>query len=478
MASGYQNFPGAARVNREAVIHESEGSVKKLSAGFLLALLVAGNLYAQDAPEPSRKEILEHDGIIWGTAAAWKIPFQENLGEDAKIAGLSRFWMEAKINFPRFAEVADLDWDKTYIDFLPKVRATKSTYEYYRVLQQMCVLLKDGHSDVFLPPELAERMEADLPLRIDLIGNRVFVTRVSSKALEQEGITEGLEILKIDGLPVHEYANQRRPYITSNSPQQIEVKVYSYGLLSGPRDRPVSVEFRSKDGRVFEKQLARGPRPDATTLPLVEYRKLDGNIAYVALNTFNSEDVPKELEAHLAEIRGSDGLILDVRQNDGGSGAMAYNILGYLTSEDFPTPPWKSRQYIATLRVWGQPGGWWEPKPTVWKAMGSASYTKPVVMLIGPRSLSATDVFAETFKTLRRGLLIGEPTSGSTGDPLGFLLPGGGSARVSTSTDVGTGIIGRGVQPDILVPRTVEDFLAGRDAALAAALSELRRGRS
>ncbi len=452
--------------------------MKKQAQAFLITLLVAGNVFAQADQEPSRKELLEHDGIIWGTAAAWKIPFQEDLSEDLKIAGLSRFWMEAKINFPRFAEVADLDWDKTYIEFIPKVRATKSTYEYYRVLQQMCALLKDGHSDVFLPSELAERMEADLPLRIDLIESRVFVTRVNSKALEAEGVTAGLEILKIDGVPVHEYANRRRPYLASNSPQQVEVLVYSYGLLSGPKDRPVAVEFRSKDGRVFEKQLARGPRPDTTALPPVEFRKLDGNIGYLALNTFNSEDVPKELEAHLAEILGSDALILDVRQNDGGSGAMAFDILGYLTDKDFETPPFKSRQYIATLRVWGQPGGWWEPKPTVWKAMGKESYMKPVAMLIGPRSLSATDVFAETFKTLRRGQLIGEPTGGSTGDPVAFLLPGGGSARVSTSTDVGPGIIGKGVQPDILVPRTAEDFLAGRDAALAAAVSELRRGRS
>jgi C-terminal processing protease CtpA/Prc len=452
--------------------------VKKLSIGpgFLLALLVTANVSAQDSKQPSRKEILEHDGIIWATAEAWKapFPFRENLDENAKIAGLSRFWMEVKMNFPRFAEVPDLDWDKTFIDFIPKVRATTSTYEYYRVLQQMCALLKDGHSDVFLPAELAERMEADVPLRIDLIENRVFITRVNSKALEAEGITAGLEILKIDGLPVHEYAAKRRPYITSNSPQHIEVEVYSYGLLAGPRDRPVTVQFRSKDGRVFEKQLARGPRPDATALPLVEFRMLDGNIAYVAINTFNSEDVPKEIEAHLSEIRGSDGLILDVRQNDGGSGAMAYNILAYLNAEDFATPPFKSRQYIATLRVWGEPGGWWEPKPTVWKGMGSESYTKPVAMLIGPRSLSATDVFAEAFKNLRRGLLIGEPTAGSTGDPLGFSLPGGGSARVSTSTDVGEGIIGRGVQPDILVPRTVEDFLKERDAALDAAVSALR----
>ena len=46
---------------------------------------------------------------------------------------------------------------------------------------------------------------------------------------------------------------------------------------------------------------------------------------------------------------------------------------------------------------------------------------------------------------------------------------------MSTSTDAGPGLIGKGVQPEILVPRTVKDFLAVRDAALEAALAELKR---
>lgn len=446
-----------------------------LAAVCCLALLAAGPAYAQGAQQPSRQESFERDGIIWGSAAAWGVPFQENLSEDAKVAGLSRLWMEVKINFPHFAAVADLDWDRTYVDFIPKVRATTSTYEYYRLLQRMTSLLEDGHTEVFLPKELAERMEVDLPLRTDLIENRVFVTRVDSKELEANGITAGLELLEIDGMPVHEYVTKnRRPYIASNSPQHVLVKAYSYGLLAGPRDRPVVLEFRSKEGRVFEKRLQRGSYPDATSLPVLSYRKLAGNLAYVAINTFNSEDAQKEFEKFLPEIRGSDGLILDVRQNDGGSGVIAYNLIGYLTDKEFATPPWKSRQYVATLRVWGQAGGWYEAKPSTWSGKPDEFYSKPVVMLIGPRSLSATDVFAETYHRLRRGKLVGEPTAGSTGDPLAFALPGGGSGRVSTSTDVGDGPIGKGVQPDVLVPRTVEDFLAGRDAALEAAIAELR----
>src|SRR6185312_13329364 len=199
-----------------------------------------------------------------------------------------------------------------------------------------------------------------------------------------------------------------------------------------------------------------------------------GNIAYVAINTFNSEDAQKEFERYLPEIRSSDGLIIDIRENDGGSGMTAYNIIGYLTNKDFATTSWKSRQYVATLRAWGRSGGWYEPKPSQWAGKPDDFYSKPVVMLIGPRSLSATDVFAETFHRLQRGKLVGEPTGGSMGDPLTFALPGGGLARVSTSTDVGAGLVGKGVQPDVLIPRTVQDFLTGHDAALEAGIAELR----
>lgn len=438
-------------------------------------LLGVASAHAQ-TPQPSRKEQFEHDGIIWGSAAVWGAPFQEDISEDLKLAGLARFWMEVKVNFPHFAEISELDWDKTYLEFIPRVRATKSTYEYYRVLQQMCALLKDAHSDVFMPKALGERMEATPPLRLELIENRVFVTRVESKSLESAGVTAGLEVLKIDGLPVHEYADKnRRPYIASNSPQHVEVKVFSYGLLAGPREKPVTVEFRAKDGTVFSKQIARTPYADQTAYPAFEYRKIPGNIAYVAINSFGSDDVQKELEKHLAEIGASDAMVIDVRQNDGGSGVLAYNVIGYLTGQKFPTPKWKSREYVATLRAWGTPGGWYEPKPTEWEVSFPEHYQKPVVILTGPRCLSATDVFAEVFAQVKRGKIVGEATGGSTGDPIAFAVPGGGSARVSTSAEVGGGIVGKGVQPDVPAPRTVRDFLAGRDTALEAGLVELKK---
>jgi C-terminal processing protease CtpA/Prc len=57
-----------------------------------------------------------------------------------------------------------------------------------------------------------------------------------------------------------------------------------------------------------------------------------------------------------------------------------------------------------------------------------------------------------------------------------FGLPGGGMARICVKRDVyadGREFVGRGIRPNIEVTVTVEDFRAGRDAALARAVQEL-----
>ena len=439
----------------------------------LLALLAASPALAQSPPSATRAEVLERDGIVWGSAPVWNAPFAPDLPQDLKLAGLGRVWMEAKINFPNFARVPDLDWDKTYLDFIPQVLKTTSTYDYYLTLQRMVALLHDGHTGVFLPTELEADSQADVPLQLELIEERVFITRVSSHSLLAAGIKPGLEVLQVDGMPVKDYALQHRtPFRSSNSPQHRDVQVYSYGLLAGPRERPVAVQLRRPSGQVFDWTFARGRYADTSSAAHVEYRRLDHNLAYVAVNTFNAADVLPMFEKLMPELRTRDGIILDVRQNDGGSGALAYDLIAELTDKPFAVSAARTRRYTLTLRVWGQPGEWyaipvrdWSPKPH--------PLSKPIVLLIGPKSVSATDVFVETFQRLRLGRLVGEPTAGSIGDPLVFALPGGGAARVATSTDLPGGLVGRGVQPDLFVPRTVTDLLAGRDAAIERGSAEL-----
>ena len=78
---------------------------------------------------------------------------------------------------------------------------------------------------------------------------------------------------------------------------------------------------------------------------------------------------------------------------------------------------------------------------------------------------------------MKRGLIIGEPTGGSTGQPLIVSLPGGGGAVICSKRDKfpdGTDFVGRGIQPDKIVPPTISDFRARRDTVLEAALQEMR----
>ncbi len=78
---------------------------------------------------------------------------------------------------------------------------------------------------------------------------------------------------------------------------------------------------------------------------------------------------------------------------------------------------------------------------------------------------------------LKAGIILGEPTAGSTGQPLSFRLPGGGSGRVCTLQcryADGREFVGVGVQPKIRVTPTVADFRAGKDTVLESAEAYLR----
>jgi C-terminal processing protease CtpA/Prc len=79
---------------------------------------------------------------------------------------------------------------------------------------------------------------------------------------------------------------------------------------------------------------------------------------------------------------------------------------------------------------------------------------------------------------MKRGHIVGEPSGGSTGQPLFFKLPGGGTARVCTKADTypdGRQWVGKGVQPTLPVAPTVADMQQGRDTVLEAAVTALKK---
>ena len=104
-------------------------------------------------------------------------------------------------------------------------------------------------------------------------------------------------------------------------------------------------------------------------------------------------------------------------------------------------------------------------------------YAGPVVILIDAACASACEDFVLPFKSSGRGTLIGEPTSGSTGQPFLWDFGNGMSFRVSSRRVYmpdGSQFEGVGILPDEEVRPTIEDLRTGRDPVRERALSMVR----
>jgi carboxyl-terminal processing protease len=419
----------------------------------------------------------------FGKNSALKTPFQPNIGEDEKIAGLSLFWSMARNSFVYFDQIPEINWDKTYLEYLPKVRQTKSTYEYYLVLQEMCALLRDGHTNVYFPKELQEEMRARPPLRTALVEDKVIVERVLSETLRRQGIAPGLEVVRIDGMPVKDYARKFvQPFQSSSTAQDLQVRTYTYALLAGAKDKPVELELKDADGKFFTRSVPRTGYADIVPVveKLFEFRVLDGNVGYVALNSFDNESVAKDFAQNFDAIAKTDALVIDLRANGGGNSFYGDEILAYLTDRPFQTARWRSRSFRALRNAYGIEADWFGEDGETVKPNGKKFYAKPIVLLIGSRTFSAAEDFAMQFDFMKRGLLVGEPTGGSTGQPMSFALPGGGGARICVKRDAypdGKEFVGIGILPNVAASPKISDFVSGKDSVLETALRELKKAR-
>ena len=406
--------------------------------------------------------------------------YRPNLTDAEKAAGLSKLWSEAKYNFAYFDHVPDLDWDQAYLAYLPKVQATTSTVAYYQVLKQFYAQLHDGHTDVWASAgPVADSVYGRPPLTAHLVEGRVLVEQVRSDSLRRTGIVPGLEIVRIDNLPATAYADRFvRPYQSGSTVQNVDVQTYTYNLLNGPKNRPVRVEFRDGQGHLFTQTLPRSGYGKPTPYVPVRLRFLPGNIAYLQVNEFETDAGFRRFAAAFDSIKATRALLIDLRQNGGGNSSNGYHILNYLTDKPYRVGRYQSRIYSAVGRARGQ-GVRFEPVDTAnfsSPAGGQNLYSKPVAVLIGGRTFSAAEDFCSAYVGLKRGALIGEPTGGSTGQPLSFALPGGLMARVCTKRDTypdGTEWNGQGIQPTLVVHPTVAALQAGKDPALEAALHYL-----
>lgn len=448
---------------------------RSTTAAFLLILAIPyGSLFGQSTDPTSAKRWNER---------AFQSNYQPNLSDSEKAKGLAKLWAEVRFNFVHFDKVPELDWDAELARYMPKVLASESTLEYYRLLEELIAKLKDGHTNVYLPRELRQ-FNAVPQLKTAMIEDRVIVVEIADAKLTKQGIEIGQEVIAINGTPVKEYASANiTPYVAASTPQDRQVKTYEKWLLRGPVNEKIRLKLRSAKGDPIIATISRvNVNPVWKYLqrkPPFSLKMLPDNIAYIQLNSFSSDAALKEFANAFERISKSDGLILDLRNNGGGNSGVGWEILGYLTDKPFLVPDWHMLQYRPTYRAWNRPAFAKLGKANAtFKRIQKQHYQKKVMLLVGPRTFSAAEDMAAAFDVMGRGKIIGQATGGSTGQPLMFNLPGGGRARVCTKSDTypnGTEFVGVGITPDVVVTPKVQDVIDHVDRTLQVALEEINQ---
>jgi len=411
-----------------------------------------------------------------------------------RIEGFVRLWSEIKYNFVFFSRLPSLDWDKVLTEYLPLVREEQSNQDYYRLLSRCVAQLHDGHTLVWgegfrfavpIHPENAP------PLILHPVEEKaVIVELAETDEVRRAGLKLGMEVTHIDGRPVGEVLeHDLYPYLFASTPQGRDAWAYPV-LLNGPRGAKVSLGVRDLDGTArtviltreqLDAKLLEGLPPPLGTMmsarrgpkgeklpwgpPKREPREFPDGIVYFPLDSFMSDEIVKDFDGLFERISRAKGLILDVRENGGGQMEIGYSIIGYLTDKPLTGSRWKTRQHLPSFSGWGQKDGWYEGGPeTVQPVEGKKPFLGPVVVLIGPGTFSAAEDFLIPLHCGHRATLVGQLTSGSSGQPLPMSLSGGGTAFICTKWDTypdGREFAGVGVIPDVEVYPTQAEIAAG-----------------
>jgi hypothetical protein len=238
----------------------------------------------------------------------------------------------------------------------------------------------------------------------------------------------------------------------------------------GPSDEPICeppVEIAAVQGKAVVVQVYPA---EQIKQPELKAELIDGRIKRGA-------DVVRQFEDALDKIMAAKGLILDLRDNGGGSSSTGYAILKRLIDKPVEGSHWRTRQYTPAFRAWGREEQRYEGTHGTIEPSEGKRFGGPVVVLTGPATASAAEDFVVVFQTSARGKVVGRRTLGSTGQPLTIQLPGGGGAHICTKWDTypgGREFVGIGCIPDVEVVPTRADIAAGRDVVLEKAVAVLR----
>ncbi|HSW44139.1 MAG TPA: S41 family peptidase [Phycisphaerae bacterium] len=182
---------------------------------------------------------------------------------------------------------------------------------------------------------------------------------------------------------------------------------------------------------------------------------LDDNIAYIAIDTFSGgawqSITDDDIESLFDTYALADGLIIDIRNNNGGSEINARRIASHLALSDVTYGFTRDKVADTTDHE-----AFNDPISHDLEPSSGTLYLGPVACLIGQRCMSS----AEWFTLMMRGVgatLVGDQTRGASGNPRDYTIASNGVqyglstwiAYTADNDEIGFAIEDVGVTPDV-----------------------------
>jgi len=322
----------------------------------------------------------------------------------------------------------------------------------YGALSGLVASLNDPYS-TFLDPELSRTFLEEIKGSFEGIGAEigikngelVVIAPLENSPAKRAGLKAKDKILKIDNVDT---ANISLDYAVS--------------LIRGKKGTAVILTVKS-EGEEEEKEIK--IIRDRINIKSVKGRIIEseGNkIGYLKILSF-TEDTDSLLKktANDFVLRGVQGVIIDLRNNSG----------GYLETAIEVASEFMEDKIVLKEKYSGQ------VEDKVYYTKGKAALKDlPLVVIINGGSASASEILAGALKDYGLATIIGEKSYGKGSVQEYEQLPDGSSLKLTTAkwfTPKGNSIDNQGIEPDIKVELTEDDFNNDRDPQLDKAIEVL-----
>lgn len=191
-------------------------------------------------------------------------------------------------------------------------------------------------------------------------------------------------------------------------------------------------------------------------------------VAYWHYPSFGNSLTEDSLNEILNQYTNSIGLIIDVRDNTGGSNSNIYRLLEHFVTQEELCGYFQEKSSH-------MPNDFTSPYPIHVSPRG-VSYQKPVVILTNRKVYSSANIFTGFMSQLPNVTVIGDTTGGGCGLPTSNQLSNGWLFRFSSAfiTMANGELCERGIIPDISTFTDSASALMGQDLIIEKAIFELQ----